>query len=154
MPARIERSGIGDIETQLRWRWREETQTRPELFSYFETVFPTQEDYSLIGTTAWEFKFGAGLVRGLRWGTLTTRVAVGYADGGIEPGEYALEYLRRVSNGLRLFAAIEGSQDEIELITEAQVFLARNVFLKLNNAFGVTSKAPDWAPEIGVMISF
>lgn len=29
-----------------------------------------------------------------------------------------------------------------------------NISLKLNNAVGVTSKATDWAPEIGVMISF
>jgi hypothetical protein len=25
--------------------------------------------------------------------------------------------------------------------------------VKLNNAFGLTSKATDWAPEIGVMIT-
>ena len=53
-----------------------------------------------------------------------------------------------------MFAAVEGSQDEWELITEAQWFLRPNIFLKLNNAVGVTSKATDWAPEIGVMFSF
>ena len=69
-------------------------------------------------------------------------------------GEYALEYLKRVSPRLRLFAAVEGSEDEVELITEAQVFLRPNIFLKLNNAFGATSKATGWAPEVGVMFSF
>jgi hypothetical protein len=28
------------------------------------------------------------------------------------------------------------------------------VYLKLNNGIGLTSKAPGWAPEVGVMISF
>lgn len=55
---------------------------------------------------------------------------------------------------MRLFGAVEGSEDEVELITEAQWFLRPNVFLKLNNAVGITSKATGWAPEIGVMWSF
>ena len=70
-----------------------------------------------------------------------------------EPGEFAVEYLKRLSDRFRVYAGIEGTQDEVELITEAQVFLTPNVFLKLNNAFGLTSKAPDWAPEIGVMFT-
>ena len=41
----------------------------------------------------------------------------------------------------------------MELITEAQWHLARHVYFKFNNAFGVTSKATDWAPEIGIMFS-
>ncbi|HSC26886.1 MAG TPA: hypothetical protein VLD67_06405 [Vicinamibacterales bacterium] len=154
LPARVEESGLGDVETQLRWRWRQETDTRPGLFSYFETVFPFQDKTSLIGTSEWEFKFGFGLVRGLRWGTITARAAVGNSGGSFEPGEYAFEYLKRVSSRVRVFGAVEGSEDEVELITEAHVFLAPNVFLKLNNAFGLTSKAPDWAPEIGLMIVF
>ncbi len=151
LPARIEESGLGDVEAQLRWRWRRETDTRPELFSYFETVFPTAETGSLIGTSEWEFKLGFGVIRGMRWGTITARAAVATSGGTVEPGEYAVEYLKRLSNRFRVFGAIEGSQDEVELITEAHVFLARNVFLKLNNAFGLSSKATDWAPEIGVM---
>jgi hypothetical protein len=81
-------------------------------------------------------------------------VAVGYAEGAVEPGEYAVEYLRRVSRRLRVFAGVEGTQDEVELITEAQVFLTSKIVLKLNNAFGLSSKATDWAPEIGLMFSF
>jgi len=37
---------------------------------------------------------------------------------------------------------------------EAQIFLTPNVFVKLNNAVGLTSKAPDWAPEVGLVFSF
>jgi hypothetical protein len=74
--------------------------------------------------------------------------------GTFEPGEYAFEYLRRLSRRVRVFAAIEGSEDEIEVIGEAQLFLTPNIYLKLNNAFGVTSKATDWAPEVGLMLSF
>jgi hypothetical protein len=62
--------------------------------------------------------------------------------------------LKRVSPALRLYTGVEGVEDEIEWITEAQLFLRRNVFLKLNNAIGLTSKATDWAPEIGIMFSF
>jgi hypothetical protein len=159
MPAEVKESGVGDVEGQIRWRWNRETESRPEIFSYFETVFPVQRgtEKRLIGTRDWEFKLGGGIVRGFQWGTATVRLAAEY-DGAEESitalGEYAVEYLRRVSPGLQLFAAIEGTEDEVELITEAQVFLRPNLLLKLNNAFGLTSKATDWAPEIGVMFSF
>lgn len=153
-PPRLEQSGLGDVESQIRWRWRAETASRPEMFSYFETVFPFQREKLLIGTTGWEFKFGTGVIRGFRWGTMTARVAIAHADGSLEPGEYALEYLRRVSRRFRLFAAVEGSEDEVELITEGQIFLTPKIVLKLNNAFGLTSKATDWAPEVGVMFRF
>jgi hypothetical protein len=153
MPAFIEESGLGDVEGQLRWRWNRETDGRPEFFSYFETVFPLQKDKLLIGTPDWEFKLGTGVVRGFSWGTATFRIAVEYdaAEKRAALGEYAFEYLRRVSPQLQLLAAVEGSEDEIELITEAQVSITRQIVLKLNNALGVTSKATDWAPEVGVM---
>lgn len=153
-PQRLEQSGLGDVESQLRWRWRRETEGGPEIFSYFETVFPFQKSKLLIGTPDWEFQLGAGVIRGFRWGTMTFRLAVGYAEGSPEPGEAAIEYLRRVSSRLRLFAAVEGAEDEFELITEAQIFLRRNIVLKPNNAVGLTSKAPGWAPEVGLMFWF
>lgn len=155
MPSRIERSGLGDVEGQIRWRWSRETESRPGIFSYFETVFPFQKD-ELIGTQDFEFKLGTGLVRAYSFGTMTARVAVEYdkAEGVGEIGEYAVEYLRRLSPSWRVYAGVEGSQDEVELITEAQWFIRENIFLKLNNAFGVTSKATGWAPEIGVMWAF
>ena len=154
LPERLEESGVGDVEGQLRWRWKKETASRPEFFSYFETVFPVQRSKLLIGTPDWEFKAGVGMVRGLSWGTISLRAAVAIVGGTFEPGEYAFEYLRRLSRRVRVFAAIEGSEDEVELIGEAQLFLTPNIFLKLNNAVGVTSKATDWAPEVGVMFSF
>jgi hypothetical protein len=153
MPARLSESGLGDVESQLRWRWSKETSRRPEWFSYFETVFPLQKNKKLIGTQDWEFKLGAGMIKGLRWGTVTARTAVEYNRGEskVELGEYAVEYLKRVSNKLRIYTGVEGAQDEVELITEAQVFLTPQIILKLNNAFGVTSKATDYAPEVGIL---
>lgn len=153
LPARLKQSGLGDVEGQIRWRWKNETDTRPEWFGFFETVFPFQRSKLLIGTPDWEFKLGTGMIRGLSWGTITLRAAIANSAGSFEPGEYAFEYLRRVSSKLRVFGAIEGSEDEVECITEAQVLLTPSVALKLNNAFGVTSKAPGWAPEVGLLIS-
>ncbi len=156
MPARLKESGLGDVEGQLRWRWNRETDSRPEIFSYFETVFPLQKDKLLIGTQDWEFKLGTGIIRGFTWGTTTLRLAAGYDNAAQkgELGEYAVEYLKRISQALRLFASVEGAQDEVELITEAQWFLRPTLLLKLNNAFGLTSKATDWAPEVGLMFAF
>jgi hypothetical protein len=154
LPPRLEQSGLGDVEAQLRWQWKKESDTRPEWFSYFETVFPFQRTKLLIGTPDWEFKLGTGFIRGLRWGTVTVRAALANSAGSFEPGEYAFEYFRRLSRRVRLFAALEGSEDEVEFISEAQLFLTPRMVLKLNNALGVTSKAPDWAPEIGLLISF
>jgi hypothetical protein len=156
IPDEISESGLGDIEGQLRYRLSFEDASSPECFTYFETVMPTPGDPVLIGTADWEFKLGFGVVKGFRWGTTTLRVAGEYSleeDAG-ELGEYAFEYLKRLSPAWRVFAGIEGSQDEIELITEAQWHVSDSVFFKFNNAFGITSKATDWAPELGVMFSF
>lgn len=154
MPARLSQSGLGDVEGQIRWRWNSENDRRPEVFSYFETVLPIQRKKLLIGTPELELKFGTGIIRGFSWGTITARAAVANVGGTFEPGEYALEYLRRINARLRLYAGVEGSEDEVEAIGEAQIFLRPNVVLKLNNAFGVTPKAPGWAPEIGVAVFF
>jgi hypothetical protein len=154
-PAKIEEAGTGDVEGQLRWRWAKETARRPEIYSYFEAVSPQQRDKVLIGTPDWEFAFGSGLIRGFSWGTATFRFATEYSveESKFDVGEYAVEYLRRVSRTWRLYAGVEGTQDEASLITEAQWHLNDAVFVKINNAFGITSKATDWAPEIGVMLS-
>jgi hypothetical protein len=155
LPDEIEESGLGDVEGQLRWRWATETSGRPEVFSYFETVVPTQDEGSLIGTTDWEYKLGAGVIRGFSWGTATFRASVAYdaAESTLEVGEFAGEYLKRLSPGWRVFGSVEGTQDEVELITEAQWHFSPNGFLKLNSGFGLTSKATDWAPEVGVLFS-
>lgn len=154
-PERSE-SGIGDVEGQFRYRWIEESLSRPEAFSYLEWVAPTQDEGSLIGTSAIELKLGSGVIRGFGFGTMTVRAAVEYdgADEEVAIGELALEYLRRVSSSWRLYAGVEGTQDEVELITEVQWHLAPNAMLKMNNAFGVSEKANDWAPEVGLLFSF
>jgi hypothetical protein len=156
IPDRIHESGLGDVEGQLRARWARETESRPEIFSFFEAVAPLQKDKILIGTRDWELIFGGGVVKGFRWGTMTLRAEAEYSkeESKLELGEYAVEYLKRLSPAWRLYLAVEGTDDEVELITEAQWHLTDSIFIKLNNAFGLTSKATDWAPEIGIVFSF
>ncbi len=154
-PNKIEESGLGDVDGQLRARWTRENESRPEIFSYFEVVTPNR-DKVLIGTPDWEFKFGTGLTRGFSWGTMTLRAAVEYPleESTLALGEYAVEYLKRLSSSWRVYLGVEGTEDEVELITEAQWHLSDSIFFKFNNGFGMTSKATDWAPEIGFMFSF
>jgi hypothetical protein len=156
-PAVIEESGTGDVEGQVRVRFARETPSRPEFFGLLEVVSPQQEDKVLIGTPDWEFKLGAGIVKGYSFGTLTLRLAAEYSmeEDAAEAGEYAIEYLKRVSPSWRVFLGIEGSQDEVELIPEAQWHIRTDkIMVKLNSAVGITSKAADWAPEVGVVFSF
>lgn len=155
IPRRLEESGIGDVEGQLRYRWRPETAGSAEVFSYFETVFPTQDEGSLIGTSGFELKLGTGVTRGLSWGTVTVRAAVEYdaSESKVDVGEAAVEWVRRLGPHWRAYAGVEGTQDEVGLVTEAQWHLGDAVFLKLNNSLGITSKATDWAPEVGVVFT-
>jgi hypothetical protein len=157
VPARIRESGLGDVEGQIRWRFQRETETRPEFFTYFGTVLPLQKSKKIIGTQDWEHFFGIGLTRGFRWGTLTLRTAAGYDHGTkqFDAGEYAIEWLRRLSPSWKVVAAIEGNQiDEVSLLTEVQWFISRHAVLKINNGLGLTPNATDFAPEIGFMLSF
>jgi hypothetical protein len=157
MPRDLAESGLGDVEAQVRWRFLEETAGRPEAFLLFETVFPLQKHRRLIGTRDWEHKLGVGVTRGFPWGTLTLRTSVEYSreEGKVDAGEYAVEYLRRLSTSLRIAVAVEGNQvDEVALITELQWKVLRNAYLKVNNALGLTANATDFAPEVGFMMSF
>jgi hypothetical protein len=154
VPPVLEQSGLGDVEGQIRYRWHAETERAGELFSYLETVFPLQTEKLLIGTPDWEFKLGTGYMRTWSWGTMTARAAIAHAESKLEMGEYAVEYVRGVAEAVRVYAGVEGSEDEIEMITEAQVRVAPRVTLKLNSAFGITKKATDWAPELGVLVRF
>jgi len=156
VPLRLEEHGLGDVEGQVRWRWRRETEHRPEIFSYAEVVVPHHRDRPLIGTSGWEIKLGTGVARGLPWGTLTARAALEYdtsSTSRFDLGEYAVEYLKRLSPRWRAYVGIEGNTDELSLITEAQWHLSRNVFVRVNSGFGLTSKATDWAPEVGIVFS-
>lgn len=154
--ARLEESGLGDVETELRYRWQAESEVRPELFSYVKVVFPFQKHKVLIGTSDWEGDLGFGVIRGFGWGTMTARVALAYdgQDSRIELGEYAVEYLKRLSPSWRLVATIEGESEDVSLIGEAQWFFSERSLLKLNCGFGLSEKAPDLAPEIGVLFHF
>ena len=156
VPDRIRESGLGEVEAQLRWRWRDESPSRPELFSFLEVVFPFQERKLLLGAQDWEVALGLGAIRGYRWGTLAGRMSVAWeaAESQVEFGEYAIEYLKRTSPNWRFVATVEGEDDEVSLVGEAQWAFRRNAFLKLNSGFGLTEKAPDFAPEIGVMMRF
>ena len=156
VPSEIQESGVSDVEGQIRWRWNHESEGKPEVFNYFEYVFPTGEKHSLIGTSHWEFKFGLGLIKGFSWGTLTFRVAGNYTteENKFEPGEYAFEYLKRISDRFRFFAMLEGEDDEVALVPEIQWHVTSSIFVKANIGFGVTSKATDFAPEVGIVFSF
>ena len=118
---------------------------------------PHHSERVLVGTPGWEIKFGTGLVRGFNWGTLIARAAVEYdqaSSSHFDGGEYAIEYLRRITRSWRLFAGVEGTQDEVSLIGEAQWHVTPSVYVKVNNGIGLTSKATDWEPEVGVVFSF
>ena len=153
MPAKLVESGLGDAQVQLDWMWSKETTRRPGFFSYAEVVFPHHKTKYLIGTPELETKAGIGLIKGFRWGTITVRAAVEQAGGVFDLGEIAVELYKRLSRKLCIYTGFEGTQDEIEFIAEVQWWLTDTVRFKINNGFGLTSKATDWAPEIGLMIS-
>lgn len=156
LPPKLEESGVGEVEAQVRWRFARETRTRPELFTNLEVTFPFQKDKVLIGASDWEVAAGLGAVKGFSWGTLTSRFSIGYGaeEGEVELGEYALEYLKRLSRSWRAFAAVEGEDDELSLVLGARWRLGQNVDWLFSSGFGLSEKAEDFAPEIGLMFSF
>jgi hypothetical protein len=156
IPDRIEESGFGEVETQLRWRLARESPGRPELFTFLEVGYPLQKDETIIGIQDWEGGLGFGIVKGFSWGTVTPRISMEYerGEGELEFGEWALEYLKRTSETFRVVATLEGESDEVSAIGEIQWWLHPRAFLKLNSGFGLTEKAPDIAPEVGVMLTF
>jgi hypothetical protein len=154
MPAKLRQSGQGDWQMELDYRVLTETATRPEVFSYFELTPPSNKHELLIGTEEWEYKLGVGVMRGTRWGTWNVRLSGVSADGTTEMGEYALEYVKRLSPRWRVYAGVEGEQDEVEGIAEAQWHPSERWYLRLNNSIGLSSKATDWAPDVGIVFSF
>ncbi len=156
LPQSLKNSGIGYIHSQLRWRWSKETEKKPEYFNYFETVIPSKNSNRAVGIREWDIKFGGGAIKGFRIGTFTIRTAANYSkyDGDVEFGEFAVEYLKKISPHIRLFSAVGGIQDEIVNITEVQWHTNRNLYFKFNNSFGLTSKATDLAPQFGLNYFF
>jgi hypothetical protein len=153
VPARLKESGLGEIEGQFRYRWSAETRRRPEFFSFAELVFPFQRSKHLIGAQDWGGELGFGAIKGFTWGTLTLRATIAYDDRTFEPGEYAIEWVKRISPRWRCATMLEGESDELSLVAEAQYFFTKHAYLKLNSGFGLTPKAPDIAPEIGIMMT-
>lgn len=153
MPSTIKESGLGDVEGQIRWRYNMETEKKPEYFSYFEVVFPFTKDKPLTGTSDWEFKLGSGLLKGFSFGTMTFRIAAEYDLGEkkFDLGEMALEYMRKFNTWFRFYVGVEGTQDEWELINDLQFHVKPWMFIRVNNSLGLTSKATDYAPELGVV---
>ena len=156
MPQTFRETGVGDTEGQIRYRWFEETEVRPELLSYFGVVFPLQHNKKLIGTRDWEFSAGVNVTKGFSFGTFMVKIGGFYSTGEekLELGEYGIEYVKRLSDKWRLVGAVEGDQDEVQAILEIQYQVRPNITIKLNSGFGLTSKAPEFAPEVGVLFSF
>lgn len=159
-PVRIEESGFTDLEGQLRWRWRNENDRRPEIFSYLEITVPSQKGKLLIGDPDWDFRPGIGLIKGFAWGTVTVRTDLEYnkEPDVLDVGETAIEYLKRLSPAWRLYLGIDGGEggaiDEWDLISGLQWRVTDFAFVKVDNALGISSKATDWAPEVGILFLF
>jgi hypothetical protein len=156
MPSKLTESGFGDTQAELRWRMARETARLPEVFGAFEVTFPFQKNRKVIGTQDWELVPALGLIKGTRFGTFTARASMSWvpADREFVFGEWGIEYLKRVTPAFRWTMAVEAEQDEASAIGEAQVQLSPHAVLKLNEGVGLTSKAPDTAPEVGIVFSF
>lgn len=156
VPDRLRESGLGDTEANIRWRYSKETATRPEVTFFLGVGFPLQKDKRLLGTQDWEFAPGVVLTKGFSFGTLALRASAAYDRGErkVEVGEYAIDYVKRLSPTWRVAFSLEGEDDEVSVIGEVQYTLSKSAVLKINSGFGVTKKAPNFAPEIGVMFRF
>ena len=155
-PAQLRESGVGDTEAQIRWRIAKETETRPDITAFFETVFPLQRSKKLLGTQDWQFASGAVLTKGYSFGTLSLRGGVGYdrGDRKFKVGEYAIDYLKKLSPAWRVALSLEGHESELSIIGEVQYTLSKDATLKINSGFGLSSKDRAFAPEIGVLFRF
>jgi len=164
-PAKIKESGLSDLEGQLRIRLVDERGRRPEIYGFVEVTVPTQKRKILIGSKDWDARPGIGFIRGFTWGTMTIWTTFEYnreksaiqEAAHVDIGETAIEYLRQMSRSWRFSLAFEGGDggapDEWELRPGLQGRIAEGIFLKVIQSVGVSSKAPDWTPQIGLMFS-
>jgi len=159
VPARITESGFADLEGQLRARVLRETPGRPELIAWLELTPASQRHKVLIGEPDWDLKPGIGFIKGFSFGTLMARIAAEWNREARSPdfGEATIEYLKRVSPALRINLALEGGEtgamDEWEVIGGFRLRMARGLYLKVDNGIGISSKATDWSPQLGLMFS-
>src|SRR5438093_4049763 len=134
--------------------WGAPVEKRPRLTLLDEKWFPfraKKEEHEFLIFTA-----GVNITKGFPFGTFMVKIGAFYStgEGKLELGEYGIEYVKRLSDKWRLVAAVEGDQDEVQAILEVQYQVMPNITIKLNSGFGLTSKAPEFAPEIGVLFSF
>lgn len=155
-PAQLRESGLGDTEAQIRWRIAKETETRPDVTLFFQTVFPFQRSEKLLGTQDWQFSSGAVLTKGYSFGTLSLRGGVGYdrGDRKFKVAEYAIDYLKKLSPAWRVALSLEGHESELSIIGEVQYTLSKDAILKVNSGFSLGNKDKAFAPEIGVLFRF
>ena len=156
VPAQIRESGLGDTEAQIRWRYAKETETRPDITFYFQTVFPFQRSKKLLGTHNWEFGTGTVVTKGYSFGTLSLRAGIKYdrGDRQFKVGEYGIDYLKRLSPEWRVALSLEGEESKLSAIGELQYTLSKNAIVKLNCGLGLTKSDRKIAPELGVLLSF
>jgi hypothetical protein len=156
VPRELRESGLGDTEMQVRWRYARETETRPEITFIAQTEFPLQKKKKLLGTQAWGFGVGGVLTKGYPWGTMSLRGQINHdrEDKETRFGEYAIDYLKKLSPQWTVALTLEGEESELSIIGEAQYALSRNATLKLNLGQGLTKKDRQFAPEIGVLFRF
>lgn len=157
MPNSFREDGLGDTEMQIRLRLLREGEYWPEAVFFFKTVFPLQTDKSLIGTQEWELGPGLVFTKGFgAFGTLAGLFSFNYLpqSGEFDFGEYSIQYIKRLSPNWLVALMFEGEQDEQSIVGEVQYTLSKNFVLKLNCGFGVTKKAPDFAPEVGILFRF
>lgn len=159
VPQTTVESGLGDVEGQVRVRCFKETANLPEMYAYMEITAPTQQNMVLIGDSEWDFKPGIGFSRSFEWGTLSARTTGewNHSEAKADFGETSIEYLRRFSRSFQMFAAFEGGEggpfDEWHLASDLAWRLTDHVTFKLDNTFGLSSKANDWEPQIGILFS-
>lgn len=158
-PSKINEEGLGDFEGQVRWRWMREGSRWPEILSFVEITIPSQRKKLFIGDKDWDFKPGVVLSKNYSWGKMSFRTDLEYnrESAIIDIGETAIEYLKRLSSPLRLVLAIEGGEggapDEWSLISGIRWQISNLVSFKFDNSLGITSKATDWAPQVGLLFT-
>ena len=153
VPPRIEESGSGAIESQFRYRWAKETASRPEssVSSRWPIRFRSEScsSASATGRVSWGSVPSRASPRGTLFPVGTPSPA---RTGNLESGANIALRIPQASVGerWRVVLALEGNGEDLcPLITEGQLFITPRVYIKLNSGFGLSSKVPDYAPEIG-----
>jgi hypothetical protein len=162
LPAEIRETGLGELRTELTWRFLEERGRRPELFLFAAVAVPHDSDKVLLGTPDWRLLPGIGLFRAFSWGTLAARGALEY-DAGSESeadfGEWSLEAQRRTSRAWWVSAGVGGqigganNLDEAWLLADLVWRPTPRLAVRFHNRVGVTDQSSGWSPAVGIVVS-